>query len=516
VNFPDPWPGGWWRLRDIIEYEQIAVAAMVEVVAKNRESFLSNFYALGKKAIEVGECGSPSAYVLPRAQWDSPALYTFLQKMRDHGVRIYQLGKDLVSGNHILKKDSFIIPLNQPYGRFIKVMMEKQKYPEIKHVRNGPIIEPYDTSGWTLPLLMGVKYFEINKSLNGIPITKVSNVDYPEYKISGEGEFFHIPARFNRSFIVINRLLKQGIPVYRYIGNKGIKRGDFIIKKGDIKDIGVLKGVREKTGVSITRLSGFEAKDLRKLNPPRVSIYQSYLASMDEGWTRWVLDNFEFGFTVLHNQDFKDKKFSKKYDALIFVDMSRSNIIDGKYSGRRYYRSANRPPEYSGGIGKEGLKTVKDFVKHGGTLILLDSSSEIGEKDFELPMTNVLNNVNRSNFYCPGAILRLNVDPEDPLGWGMEKESVLFFSRSMAFRTRVPSSVNVDRKVAAWFEESGPHLLSGYVKGEELLHRAAMMIRFNYRKGNIFVLGGRVQHRAQTFATFKFLFNSIYYSTLAK
>ena len=146
----------------------------------------------------------------------------------------------------------------------------------------------------------------------------------------------------------------------------------------------------------------------------------------------------------------------------------------------------------------------------------MDSAYEIAIKDFELPFRNILESKKRKDFYAPGTILRTKVDINDPIAWGMEEENIVFFSHSPAFRTFMPQSKDINRRIIARFKESGPHLLSGYIKGEKLLNRTVQIIRFNYFKGNVIVLGGRVQHRAQTFGTFKYLFNSIYYSGLKK
>lgn len=514
VNFPDPWRGGWWRLKDIIDYEMIAVNALLEIAAKNRQSFLSNFYKLGAANVEKGNKEPPFGYVIPQDQWDLPAAYTFLQKMAENGVRLYQLEADAQLGNRIFNKGAFVIPMDQPYRSFIKTMMEHQHYPEIKHSVNGPIIEPYDASGWTLPLQVGVKTIELEKPLNGLKLTRIENLTYPKETIKGEGNYYCIPASFNRSAIVVNRLLKKGIKVSRYTYNvsSAANTGDFLVKVPDVKE--GMEILLKGTGVSIKKLNLNEPNHIKEILPFRIAIYQSYRASMDEGWTRWVLDHFEFSYKVLHNKDFKDKHFSKKYDVIIFPDMERDTIVKGSVSGRWAYYASSMPPEYKGGIGEKGVEILKKFVKEGGTIVLLDSAAELGIKDFSLPFYNIMKDVKRDTFYCPGAFLRLKVDNTDPIGWGMEEDSFIFFRRSPAFRTRVPILKSINRKVVAGFNSTGDHLLSGYLKGGKLLDRAAMIVRFDYHKGNVIALGGRVQNRAQTYGTFKFLFNSLYYAGL--
>jgi hypothetical protein len=517
VNFPDPWRGGWWHLKDIIDYEMTAVKALIEVAGQNREYVISNFYKMGIESIKRGESEPPYAYVIPADQWDRPAAFTFLKKMEAHGIKIFRAQKEFVCRNKIYKQGSHVIFMNQPYRRFIKVMMERQHYPEIRQMRGGPILEPYDAAGWTLPLQMGIDYDEINSpiALEEETFSTAQNIDYPPETIGGpaDGNTYLIPARCNRSLIVINRLLKAGIPVSRICptGSSGaIPCGTFLVRTSDVPSA-EFKRMLKGTGLDVRRDFLKNQSAAIKIKKPRIGIYQSYVPSIDEGWTRWVLDHFEFSYTVLHNPDFKNKKLSKKFDVIIFADMIRSIIVDGKYGGPRSYYNPNTHPDFKGGIEKTGSQALKDFVKAGGTLILLDSASEIAIQDFSLPLTNKLKRLRGDKFYCPGSILKIEIDPHDPLAWGMPPEGVIFFSNSPAFNTQLPASPHIDRKVVASFAVREPHLLSGYVKGEKWLNRAAVIVRFDYYNGHVIVMGGRVQHRAQTSATFKFFFNAILY-----
>jgi len=518
VNFPDPWAGGWWRLSDIIDYELVAAKALLEIASKNRESFLSNFYQLGLKNIKIGKIKPPFAYIIPKQQWDLPNAYTFLQKMEKHGIRIYKLDDNVQFGNRLFKQGDFVIPMKQPYRSFLKVMMEKQVYPEIKHMKNGPIIEPYDAAGWTMPLQMGVKVIELNYALDNIKLSRVRNITHPEEHIKGEGNFYCIPAKYNRSVILVNRLQKRKVAIFRYTCtenvNHDIDTGDFLVKTKDITDQQVYKSLKG-TGVSITKIRYNTTKHIKSLNKPIIGIYQSYRSSMDEGWTRWVLDHFEFDYEILFNKDFSEKKLSS-YDVIIFPDQKRETIVAGTYSGYWSYYISNTPPEYSGGIGKRGIEALKKYVKKGGTIILMDSASELGIKDFSLPFSNVIKDVKQDKFYCPGSLLKLKINSNDPIGWGMSKEGFIFFPHSPAFRTKPPLLKSINRKIIAGFDHTPPHLLSGYIKGEKLLNRTVMIIRFNYHRGHVIVLGGRVQHRAQTYGTFKFLFNSLYFPAIGK
>jgi hypothetical protein len=399
-------------------------------------------------------------------------------------------------------------------------MMENQQYPEIRHMSRGPIMEPYDSAGWTLPQLMGIHTYGVNIPVGHLvkKMDPVRTLPAPSSEVGGKGSYLCIPARHTGSVRMVNRLHKQGkaldrISSGRFSHRSAIQQGDFMIKSADIKE-NELKEMITDIGIPVSRVDIKETTTLTPLRPVKLGIYQSYRASMDEGWTRWVLDHFEFPYKVLHNKDFQGKKGLQGMEVIIFPDIGRDTIIKG--AGSRYYsrRSSPVPVQYQGGIGPKGLKKLLDFVKTGGTIILLDSAAELAIEDFKLPLRNAMRGVGRDKFYCPGSILRIKINPGDPIAWGMGSESMLFFRHSLAFQTGVPNSPHINRQVVAAFNQREPHLISGYIKGAKRLNRLPIIIRFKYHRGHVIVLGGRVQHRAQTFATFKLLFNSIYFAGL--
>jgi len=508
VNFPDPWPGGTWRLRNIMDYELIAAEALLEVAAQNRTAFLTNFYRLGAANIRRGETEAPYAYFFPPDQWDRPALASFLALMQEHGIRLFRLDQAATVAQRVYPAGTVVMPLAQPYRDFIQVMMERQVYPEIRYMPEGPILEPYDASGWTLPLQMGISFETAAEPLTGLLLEPLPAVHQATPPLRGEGDHYRIPARCNRSVIAVNRLLKAGAAVQRQTDT-----GDFWTPVAGLAAERMTQ-LLDGTGVAVERRPAPASDILRPLRAPRIAIFQPYMSSMDEGWTRLVLDRHEFPFTVLHHPDFAAKDLAAEFDVILFADMSRDVIVEGRSGRSRWYSAADFPPEYRGGIGGEGLKKLMAFVQSGGNVILMDSAWELAAKDFELPIGNALAGVSDEEFSCPGSILRLHVDTTDPLAWGMPGESIIYFGRSPAFTTRIPATRNIRREVVAGFGESGPHLLSGYLKGGARLDRKAMIVRFHWDKGRVMVLGGRVQHRAQTTATFKFLFNALYLAGL--
>jgi hypothetical protein len=203
------------------------------------------------------------------------------------------------------------------------------------------------------------------------------------------------------------------------------------------------------------------------------------------------------------------------YDAIIVPDSTREVIVEGRLNREGYFEEF--PPEYTGGIGKEGLRALRDFVDKGGTLITLARASEIvmGE-EFNLPVRNVLAGasergraVQTADFNIPGSLLRVYVDQKHPVGYGMPGEIAAFFDGPIAFQTSSPGP-DVQRSVIAWYPDDAKDILiSGYAHGAERLERKAAAVSFTRGKGKIVMFGFRVQHRAQTDGTFQMLFNAI-------
>ncbi|HWF06406.1 MAG TPA: peptidase M14 family protein, partial [Candidatus Angelobacter sp.] len=240
---------------------------------------------------------------------------------------------------------------------------------------------------------------------------------------------------------------------------------------------------------------------------------KSYIPSMDEGWTRFVLEKYGFDVKNIENKQMRAGNLNTSFDAIILPDSSREVIVDGRF-GREGY-SEELPPEYTGGIGKDGVRALKDFVDKGGTLITLARASEVvmGE-EFNLPVRNALSGaggrpLSTADFNIPGSLLRVYVDNQNPVGYGMPKEIAAFVDSPLAFQTSSPDP-DTQRSVIAWYpDDAKDMLLSGYAHGAERLERKAAAVSFQRGKGKIVMFGFRVQHRAQTEGTFQMLFNAI-------
>ena len=520
MQFPDPWPGGWWRLRDIVDYELTFSLSLVKTAFLHKEDLLYSFYKMCKDSIEKREEDQPFAFVIPKTQHDYSTALRMLDILMLGGAEVHQAREDFVADGKSYPAGSFVVLMSQPYRPYVQNLLEKQKYPDMRLYPGGPPVPPYDTAGWTFPLQMGVQCDQIHNPFKA-NLIRLEKVPYPSVTLpQSTASFIAFDSRFNNSYAVIFQLIKEKVEIYRSknaIQKNGscVAAGSFLIKNTpQVQKI--LPDLLEKWPVQVFKLEDINEIPKAPLKKHRVGLYQSWRPNMDEGWTRYVFDDLGIPFFALHNKDFKGTKKKKvnlnsKYDVIVFADENVDIIKTGKPSPTspyaRYYTDI--PPEYEGGIGTEGVEAIKAFVEQGGILVALNNACGLIFKEFQVPAGNALERVDRSKFLCPGSILRIKVDNKSPIGYGMPKEAAAMFSRSFALKTWIPSG-DWDRQVVASYPEEDV-LLSGWLLGEDVIARKAAVVDLRYKKGHIVLIGFRCQHRAQSHGTYKFLLNALLY-----
>jgi hypothetical protein len=236
---------------------------------------------------------------------------------------------------------------------------------------------------------------------------------------------------------------------------------------------------------------------------------------MDEGWTRWLLEQYGFDPKSLDNKTIRSGKLNERFDAIILPNVDKETISTGKprreEGEMRYF--AEFPPDYAGGLEKEGSKALKDFVEAGGTLVAFAAASDYVADEFNVPVRNTLARVRSDDFSCPGSLLNVWVTPDHPVTYGLPSELTVFLDSPVAFATQLPG-MEMERWVLAAYPQAPRDILaSGWIHGEDRLARRAAAVAMTYGKGKIVLLGFRPQNRAQTHVTFPFIFNSLYWST---
>lgn len=493
VNFPNPWPGGTWRLRDIMDYERIASDAILEYCATHRADVLSNMLARARASIALGP--PDEAYRIPAAQRDPANARALAALLVEHGVEV----KGDAAG------DAWV-PLAQPYGRFVREMLGTQRFPEVKLVPGKDIVAPYDVTAWSMPLSMGVTVEKATLPAGLRPWAP------PAAKPLADANAFSLGPESPERWKVVAAARKGGDVSSLPQAAGALPAGTLLF---DAAAARAAAGVAGDLGLALSPLAARPA-GATALRSPRVGLYKPWVASMDEGWTRFLLERYGFPPVMLDNAAMRSGKLASKFDVVVIPDVEKEVLATGKPKREegdlRYF--AEPRPEYVGGLGKEGAAALREFVESGGTLVALASASEYAIDELQLPVRNVLARVRPDEFLSPGALVRVDVDTSHPVTFGLPATVPAFLDSPLAFQTTIPGAEMTRRVLASYPTEARDVLVAGWIRGEEKLARNAAAVALTYGKGKIVLIGFRAQHRAQTHATFPFLFNALAWSVM--
>jgi hypothetical protein len=496
-TYPRPWLGGTWTLRNVVDYELAATYGLLEAAANQRILLMRSFYKMNRKQIELGKQSAPYAWVVPADQHDPAAAARLLQILDEQGVEVQRAADVFQAGGKTYPAGSHVILMSQPFRAFAKDLLEKQNYPVQRASPDGPIERPYDVAGWTLPLQMGVEAVEVAKTFDA-KLEKPSRVDIPAGKFEpaqGTAIAYEISHTSNNSAIAANRLLKAGARV------SWTPPGGIVARSREDLEPRLREWSRT-LGIDVKALSFLPASQ-RYLRAPRIALYQPWQPNMDEGWTRWLLEQYEFPYTGIRAPEIKTGKLRDRFDAILITDIPKDLLLKG-------VDNAWTLPEHRGGLGAEGVSALKEFVRAGGTLITLGSSSLVPVEEFPLPLRNPLKGLKAEQFSCPGSILKVFVDPSSPVAYGMKEEASAVFYNDVAFEPTAGLGDAAVRTIARYPSEN--ILQSGWIGGEEHLQNRIAAAEVTLGKGRVILLGFSPQHRAQPHGTFKLLFNSLHYA----
>lgn len=510
--YPNPWKGGWWRLKDAVDYCLTASMAVLDVAAKYKQELLYNKYRMGSDIVERFTKEPPYAWIIPPKQEDPGNASLLLNRMILLGVDVYQSTEPFSCDGIDYPEGTYVIPMNQPFALFIKNLFEEQHYPDMRKYPDlwqglinptkfeGAPFGAYDQMGWTLPYQFGVKVRAANTPINPAMRT-VEKAQFREGQLTGNAGYAYVLRHEeNNSFRAVNRILQEGGTVLR-------SKASFIVPSRTVKP-SLVKELADSLNLKIEGLAKKPEVNLLKVKSVRLGLYKSWVASTDEGWTRFILEKFEFPFTQVNDPDIRAGNLGQKYDAIIFPSSRRSSsIVDGHAKG-------TMPPKYVGGITANGVRHLKSFASEGGTLIFLNASCNFATDFFDIPVKNILQNVEREKFVCDGSILRMEFDTDHPIAYGMAKEAGIVFDGSCAFSV-MPTFDDKGKQIKTVAKYPGENpLMSGWIFGDGFIRHKSSIVEIPYGEGKIILLGFPVQYRAQPYGTFKLLFNAIFYAGL--
>ena len=437
-NHLEPWAGGTWRLRDIIDYQSIAWESCLYQAASRKADLLRNFYRIAQRQLARS---TPYAFHIPADQRDLGATRRLIDLLKFGLVEV----EDQSDGGHLVR-------MNQPYSGWAKALLEAQRYPDLREYPGGPPKRPYDVTAHTLPLLFGVDVRAIDQAPQ-------ASSSIAAVKPERRGR---LQASDTDSWLAINRVWKSGGEVWRQASS-----GDF----------------------SPSNLG----PGWRLVKRPRVALYKSFMASMDEGWTRWMLEQFEFPYSSVVNADLQAGALNKKFDVIVFPDQTEASIASG-------YAAEAMPPEFTGALGDAGQAALKEFASSGGTLIFLNHSTEYAINRLGIRARNVVRGASSREFYCPGSLLNVQLDAAHPLAVGLPPALAIWSEGSPAWET--------EERTVARYPDTGL-LASGWLLGDKLLAKRSALVDARLGRGRVILFGMRPQYRAQSYQTLKLLFNAL-------
>ena len=531
--YASPWQGGWWRIGDAVAYMLTASKSVLDVAAKYRTDLLYNRYQAARDVTAEYRNGPPYAYVIPQEQRDPVAAAEMLRRLAFNGIEVRRL-KDAVTLDGVRHPaGSWVVPMAQPNANFVRQLFSEQRYPDIREYPKGPPDQPYDVSGWTLPYQFDVRVVEARSPLgdealgameplaaepvpwdtegDAAPWDSPPGVGFdsnpearaivpPAGRVRGGGGALILDPAQNNTYKALNRAWSLGGRV-RFAPGRAAGDSATAGSSGRWVVTG-LSGERRQTLVRDLRLQASGGSTAaRPVARPRIALYEPWQASIDAGWTRWLLEMYGFDVTRLRNADVRAGDLLDRYDVIILADIRSRTILDG-------YAKGVIPPRYAGGIGPEGVRELDAFVRGGGTLVTINGSSMFAVDQLHLPVENVVKDLKRDDFFVSGAILELLVDPSHPVMSGMPEHAKVMVGRSPVFTTKD----GFEGHVLAKYADAGSPLLSGYLLGEDHLHGYAAALDVEHGQGHVVLLGMRPQWRGQPFGTFKIVFNAALYS----
>lgn len=516
VNFNDPWRGGWWHLSDIMRGQMAAAMATLEVAANNREMVLRNMYTKAMRAVEKGRAEAPYAFIVPPGQADPNTAYRLLKTLQDMSVEVHMAESEFNVGDVAYPNGSHVIFSAQTARPFIASLLCKTVYRDNLWVRTpeGVPMMNYDFATQTMAEFKGVRVVEAEAMPVG-SFRAVDAVKPPKGSVDKSSHGYVMDGRINDSFKALNLLHGAGVQVQRVTEDAEVKgvmlpAGAFYVPAQGKER--VLKTVAEETHLRLIGLEGEPRFKHAPVKPLRVAMYQRYWGgNMDEGWTRWLLEQYGFQYATVMDKEVKEGL--EGFDVLI-LPSDPSALITGEkvdeYYEKKYKGAVTAPvlpPEYKTGIGEEGVKKVKEWVEKGGTLLCLYESCEFATEKLGVQVLNTVKELQPKEFHCPGSTLWVNIDRMHPLGYGMPEKGLILLRGNHAYAVKAVHC-NEDYGVVVSYPEENI-IQSGWLIGEKHLARKVALIDAKVKEGRVVLYGFAPQMRALTDATFKLFFNAL-------
>ena len=571
-DWPLPIAPQTWHYRQSIDYEMSNNRAVLDYASRNRETLLYDLYVMGKHSIQNGsedhwtitpsriealrmaggqsnaDADAPArpasggmrvatmktelyqtvlhdpkfrdarGYIIPADQADFATATKFVNALLKTGITVMRAAQGFTVNGKSYPAGSLVVKAAQAFRPHVLDMFEPQDHPNDFQYPGGPPIPPYDSAGWTLAFQMGVRFDRILDGFDG-PFVKVEGLlDAPAALVTSVAKpaGYLLDHRENNSFIAVNRLLKAGCAVYWLSkpaeGHEWGSGAIWVQASAAVRPI--LETAAKELGVAAYGLAKAPAEEAIKLKPIRIGLFDEYGGVMASGWNRWLFEQYEFPFELVYPQTLDAGNLREHFDVLVFSG--------GGYGGGQP-KPSEIPEKYRSWLGHISKETtvpqIQKFLAAGGSVVSIGSATNIAEW-LGLPLENHLTEMGkdgkmhplpRDKYYVPGSLLKVRINNNNPLAYGMPEEADVFFENSPVFNL-LPDAGLKKTQAVAWFNSAKP-LDSGWAWGQQYLKDGVAVAEASVGEGKVIVLGPEVTFRGQPHATFKLLFNGVYYGS---
>ena len=560
-DLPMPVTPGRWHFRQSVDYSQTANRAVLDYASRNREHLLFNIWRMGMNSIERGsrdswtvlpkwidqvteEIGGRGSmedyesylrdpdqraargYILPAGQSDFPTATRFVNALLKGGVTVHQATEDFTVSGKNYAAGSYVVTAAQAFRPHVIDMFEPQNHPNDFQYPGGPPIAPYDNAGWTLALQMGVKFDRILDGFSGPfePIAWLAE-PMPGTVTGAASPVGYVVDHVNAAFTAVNRVLAAGGEVYWSdlafeAAGMSFEPGAFYIPAASA-DRSMLEDWAVELGISFHGVMSAPASTMA-LSNARVGLMDRYGGSMPTGWTRYILEDFEFNFELVYPADIDAGNLNDRFDVIILPDGAFAGGAVGgggrggfRFGGPNDDFVASLPDSLSRRLGRlsgeTSLPALREFIENGGAVIAVAGSTSLGVA-LGLPLENFMvdaqgESLTRDDYFTPGSIHNIAVEHGSPLTHGLGDRVNVLHSHSPVFQIG-DGAANVRR--VAWYDTAEP-LVSGWAWGQQHLQGGTSMIEADIGAGKLFLFGPKITFRSQPHGTFPLLFNGIHY-----
>jgi hypothetical protein len=489
-QFPAPWPGGWWRMRDIIDYEMSFGRSLLASISREPQVWLRNCMEAAQRSIDQSEDGAPRAWIIPSDNRDPAAVKRLVDVLLRSGVEMHVSEGAIDADGRTYPGGSIVIHRAQPYGSHVKDLFEVQRYPGGK--------PPYDVAGWTLPYLLGVRRVEVMQSLAEAPLRQASTIDAATAAFKGDER---LASRASSHLSLLHSDCWQTIV-------ERLQRGETLSLLVDGEDEGLIA-----VGDAAASVEADRKRVVSRM--PRIGVFSPWEGDMDEGWLRYAFDSSGVPFVSVRNEMLRAGELDAFIDVLIVPSIGAATLDDGRPPG-------SIPEEYARGLAPEGAVAVEEFVRGGGTLIALGASTQWAIDLFQLPVVDVTRLPDNREFSCPGSVLRTVPDDGAALTAGLADSISVFFSGSGALRlmteqerkdARRPNKDEQPAMQTLLRYASTRVLLSGWINKPEVIENQTAWLRTEHGRGRVHLFAFRPQYRGWSQGTFQLIFRAAIFDT---